>query len=74
MLRGLGIAPTTASIARLYRDVIDALVIDRRDARAADAVRALGIRPIVTDTLMTTPGRARRLAGVVLDALDAAAP
>jgi LPPG:FO 2-phospho-L-lactate transferase len=74
MLRGLGIAPTTASIARLYRDVIDALVIDRRDARAADAVRALGIRPIVTDTLMTTPGRARRLAAVVLDALDAAAP
>jgi len=74
MLHGLGLPPTVVSIATLYRGLIDTFVLDRRDARAADAVRALGIRPVVTDTLMTTPGRARRLAAVVLDALDGAAP
>ena len=38
------------------------------------AVAALGIRPVVTDTVMSTPARARRLAATVLRALDGAAP
>jgi LPPG:FO 2-phospho-L-lactate transferase len=70
MLRGLGHAPRAETIARLYRGIIDVLVIDRRDAPAAPAVRALGIRPLVTDTVMSTPARARNLARVVLGALD----
>jgi LPPG:FO 2-phospho-L-lactate transferase len=62
------------AIARLYRGVVDTLVVDRTDAAAAPAIAALGIRPIVTDTLMSTPARARRLAATVLRALDGAAP
>jgi LPPG:FO 2-phospho-L-lactate transferase len=72
MLRGMELAPTPVTIARLYRGLIDMLVLDRRDAAAAPAVAALGIRPIVTETVMSTPRRARRLAGAVLRALDAA--
>jgi LPPG:FO 2-phospho-L-lactate transferase len=74
MLAGLGARPGALAIARLYRGVIDALVLDRADVAAAPSIAALGIRPIVTDTLMTTPARARRLAATVLRALDGAAP
>jgi LPPG:FO 2-phospho-L-lactate transferase len=74
MLRGLGLSPGAAAIARLYHGVIDTLVLDRTDARSAAAVAGLGIRPIVTDTVMSTPLRARRLAATVLRALDGAAP
>jgi LPPG:FO 2-phospho-L-lactate transferase len=73
MLRGLGLTPGSSTIARLYRDLIDVLVIDRADARAASAVAALGIRPVITDTVMSTPAHARRLAAGVLRALDGAA-
>ena len=74
MLRGLGLSPGAAAIARLYHGVIDTLVLDRSDAASAAAVAAHGIRPIVTDTVMSTPLRARRLAATVLRALDGAAP
>jgi hypothetical protein len=74
MLRGLGLPASVSTIARLYRGLIDTLVIDRTDAASARAVRALGIRPIVTDTVMVTPGDARRLAAAVLRALDGPAP
>jgi LPPG:FO 2-phospho-L-lactate transferase len=74
MLRGLGLAPGAAAIARLYHGVIDTLVLDRSDAGSAATVAAHGIRPIVTDTVMSTPMRARRLAATVLRALDGAAP
>jgi hypothetical protein len=74
MLAGLGFTPGALTIARLYRGVIDTLVLDREDAAAAPAIERLGIRPVVADTLMTSPARARRLAGTVLRALDGAAP
>lgn len=73
MLAGLGRTPGALAVARLYRDVIDAFVIDRADAGAAPAIAALGVRPVVTDILMSTPRRARRLAATVLRALDGAA-
>lgn len=73
MLRGLGLPATVLTIARLYRGLIDVLVLDRADAALAPRVQALGIRPVVTDTVMATPARARRLAATVLRALDGAA-
>jgi len=74
MLHGLGLRPSVTTIARLYQGLVDALVIDGADAAAASAVRALGIRPIITDTVMATPADARRLAATVLRALDGPAP
>jgi LPPG:FO 2-phospho-L-lactate transferase len=73
MLRGLGLEASVPGVARLYRGLVDVFVLDRRDAPAAAAVAALGMRPVVTDTLMRTPGHAARLAGVVLRALETAA-
>ena len=66
MLKGLGHEVSPVGVARLYRDCVDVFVMDRRDARLAPRVAALGMRPVVTDTLMTSPAKSRRLAQTVL--------
>ena len=70
MLRGLGMAVSPVSIARLYRDIVGVFVLDQIDRRYADAIEKLAMRTVVTDTIMTTPARAARLAEVVLRALE----
>ena len=66
MLKGLGHEVSPVGVARLYRDCVDVFVMDRCDAALAPRVAALGMRPVVTDTLMTTPAKSRRLAQTVL--------
>jgi LPPG:FO 2-phospho-L-lactate transferase len=69
MLRGLGLEVSPPGIARLYRGLVDCFVLDGADARWTPAVRDLGMRVLVTDTLMHTPAAAARLAGAALHAL-----
>lgn len=69
MLRGLGHEVSPVGVARLYRDYVDVFVLDRRDAALAPRVAALGMHPVVTDTLMSSPGKSRRLAATVLQAV-----
>jgi LPPG:FO 2-phospho-L-lactate transferase len=69
MLRGLGHEVSSVGVARLYRGLVDLFVLDRHDADLAPAIVALGMRPLVTNTIMRTPADSRRLASVVLDAL-----
>ena len=72
MLRGLGLEVSPRGVARLYRGIVGLFVVDRADAAWAPRIEALGMRVLVTDTLMPTPARAWRLAAAVLHALDAA--
>ena len=69
MLRGLGKEVSAVGIAELYRDIVDVFVLDQRDARLAPRIEALGMRVIVTDTIMRTPVQSRALSRVVLRAL-----
>jgi len=71
MLRGLGHEVSAVGVARLYRDFVSLFVLDRRDADLAPAITALGMRAVVTDTIMRSPAQSRRLARTVLDALAA---
>jgi LPPG:FO 2-phospho-L-lactate transferase len=71
MLRGLGHEVSPRGIARLYRGLVDVFVFDRVDAAWAPHVEALGLRPLVTDTIMRTPAHASRLAAAVVRALQA---
>jgi LPPG:FO 2-phospho-L-lactate transferase len=52
MLRTLGHAATATGVAALYRDFLDTLVLDDVDTGLAGDVAALGVKPIVTDTIM----------------------
>ena len=72
MLRGLGIEVSPRGIARLYQGLVDVFVLDRIDRGWASRVEALGLRTLVTDTVMRTPAAASRLAARVLRALDGA--
>ena len=69
MLRGLGHEVSPLGIARLYRDIAGLMVIDIVDHRYLEPIERLGMRAVATDTIMTTPAKAARLARIVLDAL-----
>jgi LPPG:FO 2-phospho-L-lactate transferase len=69
MLRGLGHEVSAAGVAALYRDFVQAFVLDRRDAVLAPRIAAFGMRPVIADTIMRNPARSRRLAATVLQAL-----
>jgi LPPG:FO 2-phospho-L-lactate transferase len=70
MLRGLGHEVSAVGVARLYRDFVDLFVLDQGDADLAPRIAALGMRPVVTDTIMRSPAQSRRLARVVLRELE----
>ena len=69
LLAGLGHEVSALGVANLYRDFVDIFVLDRRDAHLAPRIAALGLQPLVTDTIMRSPARSRALAKAVLDAL-----
>jgi LPPG:FO 2-phospho-L-lactate transferase len=70
MMRGLGHEVSPLGLARLYRDFLGVLVLDKVDQRYIGPIADLGIHAIATDTIMSTPQKAARLADVVLRALE----
>jgi LPPG:FO 2-phospho-L-lactate transferase len=71
MLARLAGGTSPAHVAGCYPGLIDALVFDEADAADADAVSDLGVRPIVTRTLMRDGEARRRLAEAALEAAAA---
>ena len=69
MLAALGHESSALGVARLYADLVDVYVLDtRRRGRVAGRGGA-GLRPVVTDTVMTDDVGRQRLAVEVLAAL-----
>lgn len=66
MMRELGHESSVLGVARIYAEIAGSLVLDEVDAASADDVAATGVRPIVTDTIMSDVDRAAALASVVL--------
>ncbi len=66
MLASLGFESSALGIARMYRDLIDVLVIDQIDRDMVGAIRALGVDVFVTQTVMGARDDRERLAGEVL--------
>lgn len=62
----LGAEVSAAGVAREYRGICDTLLLDTQDAALADAVRATGIEPAVTNTIMQTDDDKIALADAVL--------
>ncbi|MGH7949071.1 MAG: 2-phospho-L-lactate transferase [Candidatus Binataceae bacterium] len=69
MLRGFGLEVSAVGVARLYSDIAGTFVIDRVDKSRAREIERLGMRAVVADTIMSSAGRAERLARVVLNSL-----
>ncbi len=68
MLASLGHEVSALGVARLYVGLLDVLCIDERDRDLAPAIEALGLRVLVTATVMGGADDRRRLAGELLDA------
>ena len=68
MLASLGHEPTAVGVARGYAGLIDTFVLDTVDAALAPELRALGIRVVVADTIMTDDASRGRLAAEILAA------
>ncbi len=69
MLAAAGHESSALGVARLYAGLADVFVLDTADADAAPAIAALGLRPVVTDTIMTDDTARARLAAEVLGAV-----
>ncbi|TMK12754.1 MAG: 2-phospho-L-lactate transferase [Alphaproteobacteria bacterium] len=70
MMSALGLEVSARAVARRYRDLLDAYVLDRADAAA---VAELGIPVTLAHTLMTTLADREELARHVLASADAVA-
>lgn len=68
MLRSQGVAVSAAGVAGLYADFCSVMVVDRRDAAVAADVAALGLQPVVAETVMASVDDAAALASVVMQA------
>jgi LPPG:FO 2-phospho-L-lactate transferase len=68
MMTTLGYEVSAAGVAEMYRGLIDVMVIDAQDRELAPRVEALGMRCVVTDTMMTSDQRKAELAAEVVAA------
>jgi LPPG:FO 2-phospho-L-lactate transferase len=71
LLPVVGAEASAAGVAGLYADICATFVVDRRDAGEAARIEALGLRPVLLETVMETPDVAAALAKEIL-ALDLA--
>lgn len=66
MLVSLGHEASALGVARLYAGIADVFVLDSVDAELEAPIRALGMRTLVTDTIMVDDAGRARLAGEIL--------
>lgn len=67
LMRELGHEPSVVGVARLYKDFAGTLVIDNADENHRKDVETLGMRCVVTDTVMSSPTISASLASTVLN-------
>jgi LPPG:FO 2-phospho-L-lactate transferase len=72
MMQRLQGGRTPRQVTDCYSGLIDALVFDEADAEHANAVSELGVRPVISHTLMSDADARRRLAEAALDAMAVA--
>ena len=70
IMRELGSGSDALGVVAHYGKRVGGWVIDRQDAALAAAIEARGHKISVTQTLMTTPERARQLAANAIELLD----
>lgn len=70
IMKELGLECSATTVARLYRDFVDGMVIDDTDADHTPAITAMGIQVSLTNTLMQTLDDRIRLARDTLRLAD----
>ncbi len=70
LMQGLGLEVSAYSVAHLYRDFLDVFIIDHMDQAERERIEELGLRVIVTNTIMKSLRDKVRLAKVTLGSLN----
>ncbi len=71
MMTTLGYEVSALGVAKIYQGLIDLFVLDEQDRELAPSVEALGMKVLVTDTMMTSMERKAELARDILTAAQA---
>jgi len=74
LMRGLGLEVSAYSVAHLYQDFLDIFVIDHIDQANSERIEELGLRVIVTNTIMKSLQDKVKLARVTLESLNYTLP
>jgi LPPG:FO 2-phospho-L-lactate transferase len=69
-MRAMQMEVSAVGVARGYQDFLDVLVLDQVDEALCEPIERLGVRPVVTDTIMRGPAEKAALARVALEAAD----
>ncbi len=69
MMADLGYEVSARGVAGMYEDIVDVFILDRRDEAMAGEIERLGIKTVVTDTVMSDAGKRTELAGTTLTAI-----
>jgi LPPG:FO 2-phospho-L-lactate transferase len=72
MMKSMRLRPAAVEVARLYADFAGVFVLDEVDRKQAVDVEKLGMRPVVTNTVMRGLRERKALARVVLRKLELA--
>jgi LPPG:FO 2-phospho-L-lactate transferase len=70
MLAELGHEVSALGVARFYKGIIDGFVLDAQDLALRPAIEELGLKVLVTDTMMQVDSDKRRLATATLEFVD----
>ena len=68
LLRELGMNPTATGVAELYRDIAATIFIDSQDTELRGEIESLGMRCIVTNTVMSDQESSKALASASIAA------
>jgi LPPG:FO 2-phospho-L-lactate transferase len=71
MLRDQGMEANAVSVARIYEEFLDVLVIDDVDKDLKPQIEALGVEVVVTDTIMASMEKKGARARPVIEAAGA---
>jgi LPPG:FO 2-phospho-L-lactate transferase len=70
MMKSMKMRSAAAVAAQLYADFAGVFVLDEADRKQADEVESLGIRPVVTNTIMSGLRERKALARTTAEALE----
>src|SRR5215471_12914679 len=70
MMRGLKLSASALGVARLYQGIVNVFIVDKEDEAVAAKIESLGMKVVVTDTIMSGVSKKKALARAVMKALD----
>ena len=70
MMRELKLSASALGVARLYQGIVNVFIVDKEDEAVAAKIESLGMKVVVTDTIMSGVSKKKALARAVMKALE----